>query len=136
MPLPIIALTNVSTVVTDDQVKKAMTALQRQVSNDFKAYWGLDAALTFVSSSAALPAGWWQIVICDDPDQAGALGYHELSENGDPLGKVFAKLDLQAGSSWTVTLSHELLEMLADPDINLCAEGPDGKIYAYEVCDP
>ena len=38
-------------------------------------------------------------------------------------------------ASWTVTLSHELLEMLADPWINWCAQGDDGKIYALEVCD-
>jgi hypothetical protein len=35
----------------------------------------------------------------------------------------------------TVTLSHELLEMLPDPWINWCAQGSDGKIYALEVCD-
>jgi hypothetical protein len=34
-----------------------------------------------------------------------------------------------------VTLSHELLEMLADPWINWCAMGSDSKIYALEVCD-
>ena len=59
----------------------------------------------------------------DNPDQAGALGYHEITSQGTPLGKVFAKLDLQSGASWTVTLSHELLEMLADPWINWCAHG-------------
>ncbi len=64
-----------------------------------------------------------------------ALGYHELTSHGTPLGKVFAKLDLQSGSSWTVTLSHELLEILADPWINWCAMGSDSKIYALEVCD-
>jgi hypothetical protein len=37
--------------------------------------------------------------------------------------------------SWAVRLSHELLEMLADPWINWCAQGTDGKIYALEVCD-
>jgi hypothetical protein len=35
-----------------------------------------------------------------------------------------------------VTLSHELLEMLADPWINWCAIGGDGQIYALEVADP
>jgi len=42
---------------------------------------------------------------------------------------------MQNGSSWTVTLSHELLEMLADPWINWCAMGSDSRIYALEVCD-
>ena len=63
------------------------------------------------------------------------MGHHELSSQGTPLGKVFAGLDIQSGGSWTVTLSHELLEMLADPWINWCAQGLDGKIYALEVCD-
>jgi hypothetical protein len=52
-----------------------------------------------------------------------------------PLGKVFARLDLRSGASWTVTLSHELLEMLADPWINWCAQGSDSRVYALEVCD-
>jgi hypothetical protein len=82
-----------------------------------------------------LTAGWWQVVITDDPDQAGALGYHEMTSAGTPLGKVFAALDIDTGSWWTVTASHELLEMLADPWINWCAESPDGKLFALEVCD-
>lgn len=135
MPIPVIAITNASTVLTDDQVKVVIPALQKQVSLDFNAYWQRDATLIFVGKDAALVESWWQIVIVDDPDQAGALGYHELSQQGTPLGKVFARLDLQQGTSWTVTLSHELLEMLADPWINVCAEGPDGRIYAYEVSD-
>jgi hypothetical protein len=82
-----------------------------------------------------LTKSWWQIAITDNPDQADALGYHEMTSTGTPLGKVFAKLDLDSGSSWTVTLSHEVLEMLADPWINWCAVGGDSKIYALEVCD-
>jgi hypothetical protein len=35
--------------------------------------------------------------------------------------------------------SHELLEMLADPDANLCVQASfegHSRLYAYEVCDP
>jgi hypothetical protein len=135
MSLPVIAVTNASICLTDAQVAVAIPALQQQVSQDFKAYWDLDCTLTFLAKDQALAKGWWQIVVMDDPDQAGALGYHELTSGGTPLGKVFAKLDLRGGYSWTVTLSHELLEMLADPWIDWCAEGLDGKIYALEVCD-
>jgi hypothetical protein len=135
MPLPVIAITNASTCLTDAQVEAVLPALQKQASDDFKAYWEQDCTLQFLPKSQPLPSRWWQIVITDNPDQAGALGYHELTSQGTPLGKVFAKLDLQSGSSWTVTLSHELLEMLADPWINWCAMGSDSKIYALEVCD-
>src|SRR6266852_3204806 len=135
MPLPVIAITNASTFLSDAQVEAVLPALQQQVSDDFKAYWEQDCTLSFLSKDQPLNAGWWQISVTDNPDQAVALGYHELTSQGTPLGKVFAKLDIQSGSSWTVTLSHELLEMLADPWINWCAMGSDSRIYALEVCD-
>ena len=135
MTLPVIAVTNASTCLTDKQVAAAIPALQRQVSLDFRAYWDADCQLTFLRRDETLAEGWWEISVTDNPDQAGVLGYHELSSLGTPLGKVFAGLDLQSGASWTVTLSHELLEMLADPWINWCAQGADGRIYALEVCD-
>src|SRR6266566_3784885 len=100
--------------------ESVLPALQKQVSDDFKAYWELDCTLTFLNNGQPLTRGWWQVVITDNPDQAGALGYHEMTTIGTPLGKVFAKLDMENGSSWTATLSHELLEMLADPWINWC----------------
>lgn len=135
MPLPVIAVTNASTCLSDAQVEAVLPPLQKQVSNDFQAYWELDCTLSLLPKDQPLPADWWQIAVVDNPDQAGALGYHELTSLGTPLGKIFAKLDLDSGSSWTVTLSHELLEMLADPWINWCAVGSDNKIYALEVCD-
>lgn len=136
MAIPVIAVTNASTCVSDAQLEAALPALQQQVSQDFRTYWNADCSLLVFKTDQTLPEGWWQIVVLDDPDQAGALGYHELATNGAPLGKVFAGLDLRDGYSWTVTLSHELLEMLADPWINWCATASDGKIYALEVCDP
>jgi hypothetical protein len=135
MPLPIVAITNASTCLPDSQVEAALPALQKQVHDDFRPYWDLDCTLTFLAKNEPLTRGWWQIVITDHPDQAGALGYHEMSSTGSPLGKVFAKLDLAKRASWSVTLSHELLEMLADPWINWCATGADGRVYALEVCD-
>ena len=135
MPLPVIAISNASTCLTDAQVEAVLPALQKQASADFKAYWELDCTLTFLNNGQPLTRGWWQIVITDNPDQAGALGCHEMTTTGAPFGKVFAKLDLERGSSWTATLSHELLEMLADPWINWCAMGSDSRIYALEVCD-
>ena len=135
MSLPVIAITNASTCLSDAQVEAVLPALQKQVTDEFQAYWELDCTLSFLSKDQPVTQGWWQIVVMDNPHQAGALGYHELTSQGAPLGKIFAQLDLDSGSSWTATLSHELLEMLADPWINWCAVGTDSKIYALEVCD-
>lgn len=134
-----IAIINGSTVLTDEQVKKALPALQTQVTRDFAPAWGIDADLEFIPKGKKLPAKYWWLVMLDNSDQAGALGYHDVTKDGLPLGKVFVKSDLQYGLQWTVTASHELLEMLGDPDINLTAfvqhSNTSGRLYAYEVCD-
>lgn len=63
--------------------------------------------------------GSWWLGIFDDSDVPGALGYHDVTNEGLPLGKVFAGTDIKYEANWTVALSHELLEMLADPEIDL-----------------
>ncbi len=133
-----IAFTNESTVLSDAQVKTAIPALQKQITKDFAPVWGVEADLSFVPKSAPLPPKSWLIGVFDNSDQAGALGYHDLTEDGLPLAKVFAATDIQYKSAWTVTASHELLEMLVDPDINLFAFWQNGLeifFYGYEVCD-
>jgi hypothetical protein len=74
MSLPVIAVTNVSACLKDEQVEEVLPALQRQVSEDFKSYWDLDCALTFVAKGQAPVAGWWQLVIMDDPIRRGCWG--------------------------------------------------------------
>lgn len=134
-----IAVINSSTVLSDTDVQAAVPALQTQVHRDFAPVWGTDADLTFVAQNGTPPDGYWWLVVLDNSDQAGALGYHDLTPQGLPLGKIFAATDQQYGEQWTVTASHELLEMLGDPDINLTAfvQSSDtvGVLYAYEVCD-
>jgi len=136
-----ISVINASTALTEADVEKVVPALQTQVHRDFAPAWGIDADLTFVPRGKRPAPNTWWLVILDNSDQAGALGYHDLTRQGFPLGKVFAKSDLQYGLQWSVTASHELLEMLADPDINLTAfveqeqDMRHGRLYAYEVCD-
>ncbi|GAA2228412.1 hypothetical protein GCM10010430_05120 [Kitasatospora cystarginea] len=138
MPNVKIEVTNESRTLTDDEVKAAIPALQTQVSRDFAPVWGTDAQLSFAAPAALSDDSWW-LVVLDDSDQAGALGYHDVTSNFLPLGKVFAGTDKKYGQQWTVTASHELLEMLGDPDIDLVVfdqpTGTTGRLYAMEVCD-
>ena len=134
-----IAVMNASTVLKDQDVQAIVPDLQTQVQRDFMPAWGINADLIFVPSNARPPADAWWLTILDNSDQANALGYHDLTDQGLPLSKVFAASDLQAGYHWSVTASHELLEMLVDPDINLTVfvqpNSYTGTLYAYEVCD-
>src|SRR6185369_2497284 len=129
-----------STVLSDADVRKALPDLQTQIHRDFAPAWGIDADLQFIDPGQKIPNGAWVVGIFDTSDQANALGYHDVTNDGLPVGKVFAKSDLDAHLSWTVTASHELLEMLADPDINLTVftlnEFNSARLIAYEVCDP
>ena len=85
-----ISVINESTVLTDADVTPVVGALQQQVTNDFRPAWGGDAELTMIPQGTPAPAGTWWLVILDDSDQAGALGYHDLTPDGLPIGKVFA----------------------------------------------
>lgn len=136
---PTICLQNKSTVLTDQQIQTAMAALQIQLDRDWQAAWGTTATLVFANANQSLPAGSWPIYIMDTSDVKGALGYHDELPSGTPYGKIFAKDDMTYGYNWTVTLSHELLEMMLDPYINLSVfnqtSNTAGTIYAYEACD-
>lgn len=134
-----VSVLNQSTVLTDTQVQSAIPALQTQVHRDFAPVYGIDADLIFLPKKSTPSSDSWMLAIFDNTDQAGALGYHDLTMNGMPLAKVFAESDIKNGLSWTVTASHELLEMLGDPDIDLTvfvqSSNTSGILYAYEVCD-
>lgn len=136
-----IAVINKSSTVKDVDISRVVSALQKQVNRDFVPAWGIGCDLTIYPRNSTPPPTAWQLIILDDSDQADNLGYHQVTASGLPLGKVFART---AQASWTVTASHELLEMLADPGINryaLSFEPVNNDLnwvlfYAYEVCDP
>lgn len=127
---------NDSTVVSDADAEPVVAALQRQVTEHLFPAWGVNAELVFTPKGKPTIPDAWPLVIADNSDTAGALGWHDLSQTGQPLGKIFAKTDLDNGTSWTVTASHECLELLIDPDINLVVFREDiGQLWSYEVGD-
>jgi len=135
-----VSIINASDAVSDAECRSLTDALQIQVSRDFAPVWRIDANLTFVPKGQMPNPGTWWLSILDSTDRAGVLGHHDLTPDGLPIGKSFAATDKRYGFEWTVTASHELLEMLANPDVNLTVlvhpDQGDNKLYAYEVCDP
>jgi len=83
--LPSIDVVNESTVVTDADCAKMVQAVQTQVSRDYFPLWGVDAVLRFISKGGKPDPTHWLMVIADTSDQAGALGYHSLSIDSNPL---------------------------------------------------
>lgn len=131
-----VAIVNESSVCTDEEIATITAALQHQVDHDFRPTWGIAAELIAVPKGQAPPASAWVLGAFDDSDQPGALGYHDLTPQLHPVGKVFAATDKKYGAHVSVTCSHELLEMLGDPYINTSALDPQtGRLYAYESSD-
>jgi len=125
----------------DADLPKIAAALARQVEEHFAPFYGVTCTVGSVASTftdfdhTKLPPGTWIIGLFKDADQPGALGYHDMTVHGEPLAKVFPLLDKQDGGELSVTISHELLEMLADPYLSKAVQASDGKFWAYEVCD-
>ena len=127
--------------IPPERLAKVLAALETQLERDFAPVWGVAAELSLVPEGELPPEDAWWLTLHDDSDRAGDLGYHDLTSAGLPLGKAFVATAEENGMPWSVVLSHELLEMLIDPYINLAAvirEGgvPSGMLYGYEICDP
>ena len=137
---------NQSSVVPAAEFQAWLAAQQKQIDNDFAPEWDAPCRITS-SQLETVPADAWQLLILDEPGpneeiDSHALGYHKVDGTGQPLARIFAKKDVEKGLKWTVTASHEVLETLADPDINrtVVLPSPPGSlggiwIFAYEVCD-
>ena len=63
-----------------------------------------------------------------------------LAVTASPTGRVFYNTSLKQNENWTITASHELLEMLVNPYAILSAYVPFddncGTFYRLEICDP
>lgn len=147
MSLPTIAVVNFSELA-EDEIQRAVRAVNRQIVEDFLPIWGAGRTLRLFAPSFDWTRtrraveepiqGDGVLYLVNQASLSGALGYHDLNAAALPVGFVFV-LDL---NDWTVTLSHEALELIVDPGVNLLAPGPDPRkpkrtvLHAYEVCDP
>ena len=129
---PTIAFVNLATAPLGVDLTKLVSVLEKQLQQDFVAIWGYPAKLYETKTPKADD---WQVVFLDDADTANALGYHDITKNGQPISKVFVKTTLAAGEKISATTSHEVMEMLIDPGAQLWAQGANGTFYAYEMCD-
>jgi len=121
--------------ISFSRLSEVAHALQVQIDRDFGPVWGVSAQVVALGPSEIVPKTAWPITIVNKP--VGGLGIH-LDKNGRPFAQVKDTLD------WTVTASHELLEMLVDPLGHRFVSAPDidpevskhNVFYLVEVADP
>jgi hypothetical protein len=145
----IISIVNRSKTITDEQLQTTIRAINRQLAEDFEPYWSFGATLRLEGAVGKKPnkqtladlRGDAILYLWDDTDVADALGYHDTNFRGIPYGFVFTKLCKQLKENWTVTLSHEALELVGDAQSNLLVQGPHPHIanrevfHWFEMCD-
>jgi hypothetical protein len=146
----IISVINMSGgAISDADLQCAIRAVNRQIKEDFEPHWGFGACLRLEGKTAKKARGF------DPADMRGdavlylhdvariraAEGFHDKNFSGIPFGFVFLELSDKLKEAWTTTLSHEALELLADPEANLLVQGPHPKqpkrrvFHWFEMCD-
>ena len=134
---PLVAITTILTnnEISASELAQVAGALQKQVTRDFAPPWNLPATIASQPDPKQIPNGYWPITVTGDLKEPGALGYHS-DEHNQPFSLV------QYDKDWTITCSHELLEMLGDPfgSRMIVGDSPvegQGRVqYLLEMCDP
>ena len=135
--------------ISDEELQGTIRAINRQIREDYEPYWHIGAELRLEGRSGTKPSkqsltdmrGDAVLYLWDSVDVDDALGYHDTTNAGVPNGFVFTELAKQLKEDWTVTLSHEALELVGDPEVNLLVQGPhpvNAKrtvFHWYEMCD-
>jgi hypothetical protein len=138
-----IAIVSESKRVKIGDLMKVAAALQKQATRDLAPIWEISATVDAFERLEDVPLGYWRIRIGDRIVQnevrvPNASGIH-LDRNGQPYSLVNADDDI---NRWSLTASHEALEMLVDPFGSQLVAGdspkPDqGRVqFMVEVSDP
>ena len=132
-----LALVSESERVALPDLMRVSAALQKQASRDLAPIWEVSASVDAFATLEDVPQGYWAMIIRDDIG-FDAAGIH-LDRNGQPYALISAADDID---EWSLTASHETLEMLVDPFGNRLMAGdspkPDqGRVnFLVEVSDP
>jgi len=145
----LISVVNRSRQVPDNEILDVIRAINRQLQEDFKAFWHIDVRMRLEGVHGDDCLQWLPdlrgdavLFVEDHPRGKEAGGYHAVNERGIPYGFVYVDTAKKLGEHWSRTLSHEALEIAADPECNRLAEGPHPEdpqrsvFHWIEICDP
>src|ERR1700738_3690548 len=111
-----LAVTNLSKRFSSADAQTAVSACAAQVKLHAAPMWDMvPASVVFYADPNQVPSAADRMVILDNADQAGALGYHDETPDGKPYGRVFVAPVLDHGGtalsgslSVSAVLSHEV----------------------------
>ena len=154
-----IALVSLTNDISMRDMLRAGAAVQKQLTRDFTPIWGLRATLDTFDDLASVPSDYHPIVVFSDPREL--LGQLESMIGPEYTARLVDDFErdrltglhlnaftrqpfalVEASDAWSVTISHEVLEMIADPFGNRLIAAPhpvdrrERVKYLLEVCDP
>jgi hypothetical protein len=133
-----LALVSESKLVGIGDLMRVAAALQKQASRDLAPIWNISATVDAFEKLEDVPIGYWPMIVKDDIGFSGAAGIH-LDKDRQPFALITSSSDLDG---WSLTASHESLEMLVDPfgDRLIAGDSPkedQGRVsFLVEVSDP
>ncbi len=135
-----IGLIDTTGAVRFSRLKKVAEAIEHQVREHLGTYYEVNARVMALRHGDMLPNRTWPVHIVPDVKKGG--GFHS-----DLEGAPFAKVSI--GPHWTMSASHEIIEMVFDPTGGKLHPAPaihlvDGQVknapgefhYLTEICDP
>jgi hypothetical protein len=154
-----VALVSLTSDVSSRSLMQVAAAVQKQVTRDFTPVWGLPATVDAFEDLRSVPSDYHHVIVFGDPDEL--RGQLELAIGEQPAARLIEEFEggrlegihlnaltrqplalVAASDTWSVTVSHEVLELVADPFGNrlLAAahpKEPEQRVkYLLEVCDP
>jgi hypothetical protein len=138
-------------IVDAPELLRVAAALQMQLTRDFEPVWQTPAVLSAFTSLDQLPPACLPLIIVPPDDLDPGVHAFHTTVKGTPIGLVEAREE-----GWSLAASHELLEMVCDPQGKRRAMGdsiadshlrevardyqhnlPQGQVaYLLEICDP
>ena len=135
---PAVEVIKTTSLIDDTAVINFLHDVQYYVAHQFEHDWGVSCTFYYEDfpGTGVDVKHHWQLIFMDTSDQAGALGYHWLTDWDTPQMKVFVADDKKYGYNWQVTATHEIFEALVDPYCGSAYQSTNTQFYGYEVGDP
>lgn len=139
-----IYLVNASTKMPDDVLRRIASACNKQLARHVYPAWELAPQRVYSRRKGQGPVkGQWNILILDDLDSKTSYGWHSDSSEAGVHGEVGCNVWLDHGGTLTDgaesisnTISHEVVEIYGNPNVNAWRDSGYNWQMAQELCDP
>ena len=121
-----IALIDTTGTIHSNRLRTVAAAIEHQIRRDVAKFYAVNASVFALRHGDELPNRTWPVHIVPDIGKGG--GFHS-NEDGAPYAKI------AIGPHWTLSASHEILEMVFDPTGSRLHEAQAVQVKDGEVCD-